>query len=129
MMQQAHPVGFGIANADRDFAAQHASLQVSSGSRQSAVAVGTDSRSRQNYLTTATADWLSNRSCPVERIINQQGATEQQALRNQAPGAAIGAGGAIVSQAQVMAGLDVHGLEIQFTQGAPGVGIGPIVEI
>src|SRR5260370_28576082 len=74
----------------------------------------------------AICNFLTYGRGPIEWKINEECAAEHQALGDQAPAAAVGAGGAVVSQAQVMAGLDVHGPEIQGAKRSPLFGLGPI---
>src|SRR5205807_3987509 len=51
---------------------------------------------------------------------------QHQTLGNQAPGAAIIAGGAIVAQAEIMPRLDIERLGLHFLERAPFIGVRPI---
>src|SRR5262249_2096575 len=82
LVQQAHAIRLGVADANGDLPGGH---RLSLSPRQSANAAG-------------TAKWIVHQQCPAQ----------QEALRHQAPAAAVRAGRAVVAQTEEMPRLNVQ---------------------
>src|SRR6516164_6894278 len=73
--------------------------------------------------TTLHPPRLLDSSRPTERVVDDERSPEHEAFGDEAPGTAVGAFGAVVAEAQVVAGLDVKCRRLDLAKRIPGFGI------